>query len=141
MDNLQVLDEYFDKFSKNINKWIPEGITAVDLPLLQKFDLLHFHNRTVNDPALTRYFHVVESSEKITLINDQFIVWIVPEKEKQTSVTYTLIALNQDHPHLELAFLNKGVFNSSRLVLRILEKFLLEIQENEELIEKFKKVS
>ena len=142
MHNLTALEECYKKYIKDIAKWVPEGIINVDLALLQKFGLLSYNGREMHDPALTRYFHVVESNDKITLINDQFIVWIVPEKIQNNSVTYTLIALNApDIPHLELVFSTSGVYNTSKLVLRVLEKFLYEIQENEEFISKLKKVS
>lgn len=140
MKNISLLEECFNKFTKNITHWLPEGVIEVDIHTLQKFGLLSFHgNRGKVEDSLTRYFKVLESSEKITLINDEFIVWIVPENNSEYPVTYTLIALNDgDHPHLELAFSTSGVYNTSRLVLHILEKFLLEIQENESLLKKYK---
>lgn len=142
MDNLSVLEECYKKYIKNLSEWIPEGVQIVDLALLQRHGLLNYNAREMHDPSLTRYFHVIESSEKITLINEQFIVWIVPEKFQNTALTYTLIALNSPgQPHLEMAFVVSGVYNTSRLVLRILEKFLQEIQENEEMLSKFKKAS
>jgi hypothetical protein len=120
--------------------WLPEDIITVDLNLLQKLNLLDYNDPKSEDPSLTRYFHVVESEEKITLINEDFIVWIVPEKLEDVAVTYTLIALNREgSPELELAFVNSGVYNTSKLVLRVLEKLLHETQENEEMIKKMQK--
>lgn len=140
MHNFELLEECYKKYIKNITTWAPESIINVDLTLLQKFGLLNYHSRSKYDPSLTRYFQVVETPEKITLINDEFVVWIVPEKINDVSVTYTLIALNHpDDLHLELAFVTSGIYNTSRLVLRILEKFLYEIQENEDLLSKYKK--
>jgi hypothetical protein len=137
MDNPIVLEECYQKYIQDIQKWIPDGITYVDLNLLHKLDLLNYHVKDKYDPTLTRYFHVIESEEKITLFNEDFVVWIVPEKIDDASITYTLIALNQeDDVHLEMAFATSGVYNNSRLVLRILEKFLFEIQENEDFLRK-----
>lgn len=142
MDDISQIEKCYQNYIKDINKLLPEGIIDVDLKLLQKYNLLNYHRRDKHDPTLTRYFHVIETQEKITLINDQFIVWIVPEKHNHTPVTYTLIAINHDDfPHLELAFAASGCYNSSRLVLRLLETFLLEIQETEDLLTKFKDVS
>lgn len=122
--------------------WAPDALIPVDLFLLHDFGLLNYHQKSSDDPLLTRYFQVVETSEKITLVNEDFVVWIVPEKIHGMSITYTLIALNQaSSPQLELAFVTSGVYNTSRLVLRILEKFLFEIQENEDTLKKIKKVS
>ena len=59
-----------------------------------------------------RFFHVVESKDKITLYNDQFVVWVVPEKIKDEPTTIVLIALSDDSNdsklHLELAFADGG---------------------------------
>jgi hypothetical protein len=142
MYNITVLEEFYNRFSKNLQQWLPEGLIPVDINLLHRFNLLHYYNKEKHDPSLTRYFNVIESVDKITLVNEQFIVWIVPGKLESDPITYTLIALNrQDNPHLELAFTTTGVYNTSKLVLRILEKFLFEIQENEDLLTRIKKVS
>lgn len=142
MDNISEIEKYYKSYIKNINHLLPEGIVEVDLNLLQKHDLLSYHKKNNQNKALTRYFHVIETNEKITLINDQFIVWIVPEKLNYTPTTYTLIALNKDEePHLELAFAASGCYNSSRLVLRLLETFLFEIQETEDCLSKIKMAS
>ena len=141
--NIVLLEDYFKKFSKNLQEWLPEGVISVDLNLLHQFNLLHYYNKEKHDPSLTRYFNVIESLDKITLVNDQFVIWIIPGKKvDDTSITYTLIALNgEETPHLELAFATTGVYNTSKLVLRVLEKFLYDIQENEEFLTKLKKVS
>ncbi|MFA6914835.1 MAG: hypothetical protein WC222_00420 [Parachlamydiales bacterium] len=137
MDNLQVLEQHYKEYTKNLMEWIPDGIIHVDLGLLQKLDLLD-DNSTDVSLGLTRYFNVIETFEKITLINEQFVIWIVPEMQNNQLVTYTLIALNNDKgPKLELAFATSGVYNSSKLVLRVLEKFLVEIQENEQLMQDY----
>jgi hypothetical protein len=140
MHNLSQLEVCYKKFIEDMPTRHPEDIIMVDLDLLHKFNLLHYHDSDCNDPSLTRYFHVIESNEKITLHNDEFIVWIVPEKIENVTVTYTLIALNRpEEPKLEICFVASGIYNTSRLVLRLLEKFLFEIQENEMLMKEFGK--
>lgn len=135
MHNIEVLEACYKRFIENMPDWLPEDIIYVDLKLLKKLDLLQYHDPNYNDSNLTRYFHVIESNEKITLINDDFVVWIVPEKIEDVPVTYTLVALNTERePKLQLCFVTSGVYNTSRLVLRVLEKLLFEIQENEELM-------
>lgn len=127
------MDEYYNKYIQDLSDWIPEGIIDVNIDLLQRMDLLGYYKDEKRDPSLTRYFHVIETEEKITLVNDDFVVWIVPDRVGEQAVTYALIALNKDNvPKLEMAFSASGVYNTSRLVLRVLEKLLLEIQENEE---------
>lgn len=137
MNHPSVLEECYKKYIKNIVQWLPDGIIQVDLNLLHQLNLLHFYNKEYDDPSLTRYFHVVDSGDKITLVNDEFVVWIVPDKIGDASVTYTLIGLNkQDTVQLELAFATSGIYNNSRLVLRLLEKYLFDIQSTEDLLTK-----
>lgn len=138
MHNLSLLEACYQKYITDLSSWLPEDVIVVDLNLLHHFNLLHYHDPNYNDPALTRYFHVIESNEKITLVNDEYVVWIVPEKVEDVPVTYALIALNKPiEPELQLCFVTAGVYNTSRLVLRLLEKFLFEIEESEDLIRNF----
>jgi len=142
MNDPFILESYYNRYIEDINDWLPDGVIDVDLELLNKLDLLHFHQKTVNDTDLTRFFHVIESEDKLTLINDQFVVWIVPDNIEMVPVTYTLIALNKkDTVQLELAFTTSGIYNNSQLVLRLLDAYLLEIQNTEDFIEKIEKQS
>lgn len=135
MDKIEELDSRYEYFIRHLAELIPDGITQVDLKLLQKLGLLHDEVVTAASGSLTRFFHVVESKDKITLFNDQFAIWIVPEKVHNEPQTLVLIAIQRhEKQHLEMAFSMSGIYNTSRLVLRVLEKFLAEIQENEELI-------
>lgn len=131
------LEDRYQEFIGNLNRWVPDGIEVVDLSYLKQYDLLKEANHCLSNVELpiTHYFHVIETSEKITLFNDQFVVWIVPQLLDGASVTYTLIALiDQGAPRLEKLFCTRGVYNSSRIVLRLLEKILDEIQETEDLL-------
>lgn len=139
MDNPNMLEDCYQRYMNDLSKWLPDGMIDVNLEILQKLNLLNFHKGT-SDSALTRYFHVVESEDKLTLVNEDFIVWIVPEKQESIPVTCTLIALNkEDEIRLELAFTTSGIYNHSHLVLRLLEKYLLDIQNTEEQLAKFEK--
>lgn len=136
MFNPSLLEESYKKFRSDLAAFLPEGVMQMDIETLHALDLLDYEKR--KEESLTRYFHVMETEEKITLINDQFIVWIVPENGGEPK-TLVLIALNiQGQPKLELAFLTSDVYNTSKLVLRVLEKFLHEIQENEESLRPYK---
>lgn len=140
MDDTSLLKDYYKKYIKNISEWLPEGIIDVDIDLLHKFDLLNHQIKF--ETSLTRYFHVIEAEDHITLINTQFVVWIVPQQMEERPRTLVLIALNSvEEPHLELGYTTSDVYNTSRLVLRLLEKFLSEIQENEDILEQYKEVS
>ncbi|MGK5595236.1 MAG: hypothetical protein ACSNEK_07765 [Parachlamydiaceae bacterium] len=137
MYNASDLEEHFKGFITNLKAWLPDSIVDVNIETLSHLDLLNYHK--VSESTLTRYFHVIDSKNKITLVNDQFVVWIVPENNEGISKTTVLVALNQQgKPKVELAFIAKDVYNTSRLVLRLLEKFLFEIQENEESLKAYR---
>lgn len=141
MNHPSLLDACFKKYAKNLIQWLPDGVISVDIDLLHQLNLLHYHNKDHSDPELTRYFHVADSGDKITLVNEDFVIWIVPDKVDHKPVTYTLIALNKnDSVNLELAFVTSGIYNNSKLVLRVLEKYLYEIQSTEEYILKLKEI-
>ena len=128
MDKIADLDSSYEQFIRRLPDLLPDGIIEVDLKLLQKLGLLHDEMQNEQAASLTRFFHVVESKEKITLFNDQFAIWIVPEKIHNEPHTLVLVALNMPtRLHLEMAFSMSGIYNTSRLVLRVLEKFLAEI--------------
>jgi hypothetical protein len=139
MDKIAELDSSYEQFIRRLPELIPDGIVHVDLKLLQKLGLLHEELESESPSSLTRFFHVVESKDKITLFNDQFVIWIVPEKVNNEPMTLVLVAIDaQTKPRLEMAFSMSGIYNTSRLVLRVLEKFLSDIQENEDLISHLK---
>lgn len=139
MHNLNVIEECYKKYIKSLYYWIPEGIYTVDLPLLAHFDLLHFRTFNSREPLLSQHFHIIDSQDKITLLNQDFVIWIMSDRMDHIPVTYTLIAFNRDdYPVLELAFVASGVYNTSKLVLRLLERFLMEIRENEEAMQHLK---
>lgn len=136
MTNLAQLEATYQQYAENLSEWLPDGMISVDLSLLQRLDLLEGLD---GDDAsrITHYFHVVESPEKITLFNEHFAIWIVPELADSIPVTYALIALRREGKHqLEMGFSATGVYNTSRTVLRVLEKLLDEIRETEQELER-----
>lgn len=131
------IESSYREFVSDLNRWVPEGVDSVDLAYLSNFNLLNRINEQLSSLELpvTHYFHVIETSEKITLFNDQFVVWIVPQSLGSIAATFTFIALVElERPRLEKVFCTSGVYNSSRIVLRLLEKILDEIHETEELL-------
>jgi len=138
MSDFSDLDRCLKAYQQEIKTWSPDRLLQVNLELLQRLDLLNFFHAPPHESAFTQYFQVAETPDKITLLNDDFIIWIVPELVDMTPVTYTFIALNDDgNPELELTFVTKGVYNSSKLVMRVLEKLLVEIKENEDLLTRY----
>ncbi len=142
MNNIEKLEAVYKKYIQNLSDWLPEGIMRVDLALLQEMNLLDFDKEIQKpDDSLTRYFQVIEQEDKITLVNEEYVIWIVPSSNEEIAATYTLVALNRvgREPELELAFSVSGVYNTSKMVLRLLEKFLADIQENEEALKRLNK--
>lgn len=124
------LERVYQHYIGDLKKYVPDGIIEVDLSLLQELDLLSVEENSSQED-LTQHFYVVESSEKLTLFNEKFAIWIVPQMINNTPLTYTLIATNVKDLHLQMVFSTSGVYNHSSLVLRILEKFLEQIDEND----------
>lgn len=135
------LENAFNHYMSDLPQHVPDGIVDVDLSLLQELGLLVCDDEEPEEisDSLTHNFFVIESSDKLTLFNEKFSIWIVPKILNEIPTTYTLIALNEEQkPRLEMVFTTSGVYNHSSLVLRILEKFLEQIEENEEEICRFK---
>lgn len=139
------LEASYKKYTKDLSKSLPDGIIKVDLDLLHSLNLLNPEGDpcpNCNATAKEHSFYIFESEEKITLVNEKYIVWIVPQANDNDPVTYTFIAPNKEPhtatiPKLELGFSTSGVFNSSSFVLRILEAFLDEIEETDSQLSNF----
>ena len=127
------IEEAYKGFISDLPKNAHDGIIFVNLKFLYELGLLNWiHEDQDSRDNLTQYFHVIESAEKVTLFNEQFVVWIIPRSEKETQLTYVLIALNhQDKLNLEIVFTTTGVYNTPRYVLKILQHFLLDVLETE----------
>ncbi|WP_194843880.1 hypothetical protein [Candidatus Clavichlamydia salmonicola] len=126
------LEIVYQKYMGNLASFVPDGILDVDLDLLQQLGLVQEPMELSQEDNMGYNFYVVESSDKLTLFNSKFIVWIVPQLIDKVPVTYGLIASNHEKDtHLEMVFSAKGVYNHSNLVLRVLEKLLEQIEDNE----------
>jgi len=120
---------------ENIHHWLQEGVVDVNLDLLQKFSLLDPSDEKGGQESFPFYFHVIETPEKVTLFNNQFVVWIIPRVIDELPSTLVLIALAQkDDLHLEIAFSTKGDYNTPKYVLKTLRYYLTEVLETEEAI-------
>lgn len=141
MLNPSQIEETYKSFMTNLQNCIHDGVVMIDLHFLHDQHLLETIHEEKDDPNdLTQYFHVIEGVEKVTLFNDQFIVWIVPKSEEEQPMTYVLIALN--HPekaNLEVVFATQGVYNTPRYVLKVLQHFLVDMLETEETLTSFEK--
>lgn len=135
------IEEAYKEFVGNLPNWAHDGIMPIDMKFLHDEGLLASLQEDKEDPDdLTQYFHVIESIEKVTLFNEQFIVWIIPKMEGEQPLTYVLIALNHpENAHLEIVFATRGVYNTPRYVLKVLQHFLVDVLETEETLTSFEK--
>ena len=133
------LERHFQKIMQAFENQPQEEVVQIDLRLLEQLGLL---GDAGDEPdPLTHEFHVLETPDKLTLFNETFAIWIVPQLVDQEPTTVALIGLIKgDQVELELAFTASGVYNSSKMVLQVLEKLLLEIRENEDLIGRMEKL-
>ena len=134
MQNPAEIDNLYKQYMSNLADVAHDGIVNVDLSLLHELNLLDDADQIKEDPEdLTQYFHVIESPEKVTLFNEQFIVWIVPKTEQEVPLTFVLISLNSPSKNsLEVVFSTSGVYNTPKYVLKVLQYYLLDMLETEE---------
>src|SRR3990167_386649 len=135
------IEEAYKEFVNNLPSCAHDGITPIDLSYLHGHGLLSSLSEENGEPDdLTQYFHVIESVEKVTLFNEQFIVWIIPKMEGEVPNTFVLIALNHpENAHLEIVFSTRGVYNTPRHVLKVLQHFLVDMLDTEATLTFFEK--
>ncbi len=135
------IEETYREFASDLAHWAHDGILSIDLKSLHDQGLLECLQEDSNEPDdLTQYFHVIESVEKVTLFNEQFIVWIIPKLDTEQPMTLVMIALNHpDKANLEIVFTTRGVYNTPRYVLKVLQHFLLDMLETEATLTSFEK--
>ena len=137
------IEDLYREYMDNLSQWAHDGVISVNLKVLHELNLLESALDDKTDPdEITQYFHVIESAEKVTLFNDQFIVWIVPRMEQDIPITYVIIALNSNEKtHLEVVFNTSGVYNTPKYVLKVLQYFLLDMLETEATLTAIEKTS
>jgi hypothetical protein len=141
MINPDTLEEAFKEFTQNFSKWVPDGIIAINLSILDQMGLLNSSSLDKTTPDnLSHNFHVVETDEKVTLYNEQFAVWLIPQNNQEGSSTTAMIALLQHNkPHLEIVYTTSGVYNTPRYILKVLQHFLTEVIDTEAIISSIRK--
>ncbi len=141
MINPTQLEEFYKKYTEDLSKWAPDGVVKIDLPILQSLNLLHCSELEMEDAEqeLTQMFNIIESPDKITLYNNDFAIWIVPDLLENVPVTFALIGQQQEKElRLEVVLSIGGPYNTPRLVLKILQKLLQDIQDNDKALNKLK---
>ena len=141
MLNPNDIEQLYQGYIQDLSQWVHDGIVTVDLELLHELGLLE-NISDDNDDAddFTQYFHVIETPEKVTLFNEQFIIWIVPKMEEENPITYVMIALNDEQEtNLEIVFTTAGVYNTPKYVLKVLQYYLLDMIETEATLTAYEK--
>jgi len=124
------LSFFYEKFVDDLTRGYTDGVEYVNLDFLYRCELLNFQALKKN--SLTYFFQIIEDNEKVTLFNDQFAVWITPKRINSIPSTFVIVAVaDHDMLRFEVAFSASGVYNSSSLVLQVLEYYLKEIQETQ----------
>lgn len=137
MSQLKKFEASYKNLINALPRSLPDGFIDINQNLLRSLNLLEGTELTTAKLTSNFLFHVNEQSDKITLFNDNFIVWVVPCLLHSGSMTYAFIALNKpSSSQFELAFTAKGSYNSSKIVLRVLDYYLNEIKENESILHK-----
>ena len=133
------VEEWFHDYMTFFPACAHDGIISIDLSYLHDIGLLSCQKQDDDSSqSLTDSFHIIESWEKITLYNEFYAVWIIPKIVDGTASTFTLISSIQGQStHLEVVFSTSGIYNAPRLILKITEHFLNDIEENEKLISQF----
>lgn len=144
MLNPTVLEQTFQKYIQNLPEAAPDGILDIDIFALQHCGLLKAtqpENLEIEN-TLSHYFHVLESQDKITLFNQEFVVWIVPVHSGSviegdfSSTSFVLLALNREgQPELEIVFSTTGIYNNSKFIISLIEFYIDEIKENEKFMD------
>jgi hypothetical protein len=141
MNSIQ-LEEAYKNFTENLPKWAPDGCLHVNLQLLQDLGLLDEWNAQTPSPSesLAQQFHVIETSDKVTLFNKQFVVWITPQLHTDASSTLVMLALVQNlQPHLEVVYMTSGVYNTPKYILKVLQHFMTEVIDTEDTLSNIEK--
>lgn len=134
MVNLDQLEAFFEYLSFHTVEALPDGVHDVSIKTLHNLRLLSDDTPGEALPV-AHFLQAIESESKITLFNDHFVLWIVPNNELTPPATTTFIAKRStDSLKPEMAFKTTGIYNRSKTILRLIERYLTEIQETDSLL-------
>lgn len=130
-------EEDYRRFISDLSTHAPDGVIEVNLELLNELGLLDEEHWTddEDEEKFPHAFHVIEANDKVTLYNEQFVIWISPKMINGEPLTLTLISLiTDDAPCLEIVFSSKGIYNTPKCILKILKLFLEEVIDTQDVI-------
>lgn len=139
MVTIDQLDTFFETLSQNTGDFLPDGIMDVSVKTLHHLHLLT-EEASEGELQPSHLLQAVESDGRITLFNERFALWIVPQVGADPSCTIVYIATHQDGDlRAELAFRTSGIHNKSKTILRLIDRFLADIQETDSLLSQLEK--
>ena len=136
MISIEQLDAFFEHLSTHTSDLLPDGILDINVKTLHA---LHLLSDTIpaNGGSSNTLLQAIESGGKITLYNEKFALWIVPQKNADPSSTMVYIARRtEDEIKAEIGFRTTGIHNRSKTILKLIDRFLADIQETECVISK-----
>jgi hypothetical protein len=132
--NLDQLEAFFEYLSLHTAELLPDGIHDVSIKTLHTMHLLS-EDPTGGNTPVAHLLQAIESEGKVTLFNDHFVLWIVPKNEASPPATTIYIVRRlTDSLKPELGFRTAGIHNRSRTILRLIERYLTDIQETDSLL-------
>lgn len=141
MEEQEYIEKKYRRLIKNVSEISSDSILEINNELIESFN----NQNTVEDFAHEEkfFFHVIEGKEKLTLFNEELLIWILPKKSGRENLTYVLLAKNggQEEGKLELVLSASGIYNSSKLILQAIEHLIVEMRENEECMHRLQIVS
>ena len=131
------LEAIYQQYISDLKTFAPEDIIDLNLNLIHSLGFLNCLIEQHNETSFKKTFKILETKNKVTLHNKQFIIWMTPQRISSKFSTIVMIASISDNtPNLELIFSASGVYNNSYIILKTIESLLYDIAENNLLIEK-----
>ncbi len=136
MDSIEKLDDFFEHLQTNTGELLPDGLLDVNIKTLHSLHLLSNESPDTEPAPVAHLLQAIESGGKITLFNERFVLWIVPQQEVHPPSTVIYVAQRNEDNEIkpELGFRTAGIHNRSKTILRLIDKFLTDIQETESFI-------
>ena len=136
--SIEELDAFFDHLQSHTSDLLPDGILDINVKTLHALHLLSDETPSSGAPRASTLLQAVESEEKITLYNEKFALWVAPQKNADPASTIVFIASRKDNEiKPEIAFRTTGIHNRSKTILKLIDRFLADIQETENVISRF----
>jgi hypothetical protein len=128
------LDTYYESLEQNTPELLPDGILDVNIRTLQTLHLLT-EDSASREGNPSELLQAVESEGRITLFNERFALWIVPQVGAEPSSTVVYVATHRNGAvKAELGFRTSGVHNKSKTILRLIDRFITDIQETDSML-------